>query len=233
MYNIMHQIIRFYIAINLLLMSLNTIKENLVEYNNTAKINSISTILFAGIFAIVSILICVWPYMWSRTLLPFCATLSPLLIGINVIIQVICEYTKDGNLDIGKIIVGLILSALGILFTYMLISFKKDKRKEDLFKKNSYIVNAKLVSVETDTSQISNGESPCYIICEGINPKDGMTYTYKSEAIWEFSEEIIKKTMFENLEVYVDENDFNKYVVDIDDVLYKAIQIVEEDWDEE
>lgn len=117
-----------------------------------------------------------------------------------------------------RILMGSIFCGIGSIFIIIGIAFimsvTKKKALGKRLKQSGTPIEAHIDSVETTGIRV-NG-CPTYVIkCSYDNPYDGMTYTFKSEHI---GFDPTMNIQGETIRVYVEENNYKKYYVDISDI---------------
>lgn len=117
--------------------------------------------------------------------------------------------------------IGYIVCGFGVImvavFAVSLIKKVKFKQLKNNLKTCGKRVDAKINSVNLDSSLTVNGVSPYIVSASYVDPTDKKLYTFNSEQIWFDPTPIIDNNMMETIPVYMDINDPTKYIVDIDE----------------
>lgn len=132
-------------------------------------------------------------------------------------------YEKDNPNKIGVKsldLVFLIFPGIGLIFliiggTGILVKINK-KKLEKRLKENGKLIYSDYVETVLNTSYRVNGKCPYNIVCEWNNPLDSKKYIFKSKNIWINPENIIEEKNIKQFPIYIDNNDKNKYIIDID-----------------
>ena len=122
----------------------------------------------------------------------------------------------------GRSIVTLIPFGLGIIFFLIgiiILVIKGNKKKL----KTRLVENGRKVYADIDEVTINWGYSvnrkhPYNIICKW-QESSGNIYLFKSENVWFEPDSIIEARNIKQLPVYIDEDDFKKYYVEIDSIV--------------
>lgn len=132
-------------------------------------------------------------------------------------------YDKDNPNKIGSKsldLIFLIFPGCGLLFLIIGgtgIAIKiKGKMSERKLKETGERIYADYVETNINTSYTVNDRCPYIIICKWNNPIDNKTYMFKSKNIWINPESIILEKNIKQFPVYLDKNNRNNYVIDID-----------------
>lgn len=141
-------------------------------------------------------------------------------------------YDKDNPNKIGMKsldFIFLIFPGIGLLFfsiggIALLIKANKKKMEKNL-KVYGERIEANYVETLLNTSYSVNGRNPYYIVCEWNNPEDEKLYIFKSGNIWTNPEKIIKEKDIKTFPVYLDKINKKKYVVDIDAITDKVVDL--------
>lgn len=111
------------------------------------------------------------------------------------------------------IIMGLVFSLVGII--PLIISIKRRSNFKKL-KSHGKKIDAKIDSIDINTSYTVNGRNPYKINCSYTDPYTNKMYFFESENIWFNAEIIIANNNILTLPVYMDSNNSSKYYVDIE-----------------
>ncbi len=141
-------------------------------------------------------------------------------IGMKTTLLYDPKYPSDvrlitGNPGITLIAVGLIMAA-GCVFLY----FRNGYYERMI--KNGAVLDAEIVDVECkiteEYDEFGCEKNYCSIlVCEWVNPLTGQKYVFRSQRIKEFVEPYVGQTV----RVYADPQNYEKYFVDVDDLLAK------------
>ena len=126
--------------------------------------------------------------------------------------------SKIGNKSLDLLI--LMFPGLGMIFLILgvkgiLVKAKKSKDEKNL-KENGELIYADYVETVLNTLYAVNGKSPYNIICEWSNPLDSKKYIFKSNNIWINPKSIIEERNIKQFPVYINRENIEKYVIDID-----------------
>ena len=116
-------------------------------------------------------------------------------------------------------------SAFGLVFFLigaigLIVKIKRTKLNEYL-KDNGNSINAEFVCVKLNKSYSVNGVNPYRIECKYFNWMDNITYSFLSENIWEDPTQIINDFNIRFFKVYIKDENYKKYYLDIDEVFNK------------
>ncbi len=117
-----------------------------------------------------------------------------------------------------SIVIVSIVSLIIIVFLLIILKHKpkpvEDKETKRLLKANN-IVYAKIDNiVRKDSNQVKYYN----IICKWTDPNEGREYTFVSEDLDFDPTMSIRVSNKNSLNVYLDKNDYNKYIVDVSDI---------------
>ncbi len=112
-----------------------------------------------------------------------------------------------------KIRLGLFFLIVGIIL--MIKQIKKNKMKDEL-KSTLQPIMAQVKSVDLDRTISHQGRNPFTLTCVYINPMDNKAYFFKEEQIWYDIKTIIDTKDIKELPVYVDLQNPEKYIIDLD-----------------
>lgn len=132
---------------------------------------------------------------------------------IMLILGLIDSETTGIYAGLGFLLFGLIYSLIGGIGLFVLYNRKKKYRT---LKENGVRISANYVETIVNETVHIQYRHPYNIICEWNNPADGKKYIFKSGNIWFNPENIIKENCISRFDVYYDENNIKRYVVDID-----------------
>lgn len=126
----------------------------------------------------------------------------------------------------GIIIAPSIISLLGIVFFLVglipiVLIGKKKKLRANLIESGRKIY-ADISEIAVNWTYSANRRHPFNIICQWNDTSSGIVYLFKSNNIWFDPENIIEEQNIKQLPVYIDENDYKKYYVEIDGILDKV-----------
>lgn len=132
-------------------------------------------------------------------------------------------YDKDNPNKIGVKsldLLFLIFPGIGLIFliiggTGILVKVKKRKLEKSL-KENGELIYANYVETVLNTLYTVNGKHPYNVICEWNNPLDNKKYIFKSKNIWINPKSIIEERNIKQFPIYIDRNNKEKYVIDVD-----------------
>lgn len=111
--------------------------------------------------------------------------------------------------------IGLILFLIGILF--LMIQLSKKEMSQRLLENGNYVV-AEIFDITQEYNVTVNGRHPFVINCK-YEAMDGTVHIFKSRYLYYNPESLLKNNA---VRVYVDNNNYKKYYVDIDEVLPKV-----------
>lgn len=149
--------------------------------------------------------------------------------GMSVGKEITIYYNADSPEEIrtsGEGTIGLIFVCIGSISTLIgliMISRKMGRiiLKNNLIK-NGRKIDADIEEIELNTSYSVNRRNPFVIICKWTDDK-GKTYFCKSENIWQDPNPIIEEKKITKLSVYVDENNYNKCYVSVDEIFQNNV----------
>jgi len=113
----------------------------------------------------------------------------------------------------------------GVFFLIGIIVLGVNVRRKKLNKRlveNGRKIYADLYEIVINGSYRVNRRHPYNITCKWQDKSSGILYLFKSENIWFDPSSIIEEKNITKLPVYVDENDFKKYYVEIDSIVEKV-----------
>jgi hypothetical protein len=93
----------------------------------------------------------------------------------------------------------------------------KDKRISRLRMSGSTIV-ADYEGTRMNLTYSVNGKHPYNVYCSWTNPDNNFKYTFKSENVWTDISHEIEGRHIDKFRVFVNPNNFNEYIVDIDNI---------------
>lgn len=120
---------------------------------------------------------------------------------------------KNGSGDVE--ILPVVFSGIGFIFfavgiSTLFVKIRKNKLMKKLIADGNYVM-AEYIGTSLNNEIRINGRKPYYVECHYFDSYSGMDYVFRSENIF-FAPDIPAGTM---IQVYVQENNFNKYYVDI------------------
>lgn len=126
--------------------------------------------------------------------------------------------SKIGNKSLNLFV--LMFPIFGMIFLIVgvrgiLVKAKKSKDEKNL-KENGELIYADYVETVLNTLYAVNGKNPYNIICEWNNPLDSKKYIFKSNNIWINPKSIIEERNIKQFPVYINRDNIEKYVIDID-----------------
>lgn len=157
----------------------------------------------------------------KKSLVPIIIFSVFLIAGLpHLIPGIILMVLNINDLDSAGMFVGLILTIIGFVFSAtggigLYVIFSKRKTNAQL-KANGTRISADYVETIVNESVHVQYRHPYNIICEWNNPADGKKYIFRSGNIWFNPENMIKENCLNKFDVYYDEKNIKKYVVDID-----------------
>ena len=126
---------------------------------------------------------------------------------------------RDDGLMIGLIFGGIggIFLVLGIIF--LVVEICKKKRSDALLASGHYVLG-EVVDIAANINVNVNGRYPYYIIVQYVDPH-GVRHIFKSPSLCIFRDpELIGK----KVKVYVENDNFKHYYVDVDEILPKYVE---------
>ncbi|MBQ6323644.1 MAG: hypothetical protein IJI22_02295 [Bacilli bacterium] len=108
--------------------------------------------------------------------------------------------------------VGIYIIAFGIIF---FIIRSRRKEYQNNLRSSGRRISATIKEIKVNKNVTKNGKNPHIVVCSWTNPEDNKTYTFNSPKIWENPGELISMKNITTLTVYVDKKNFNRYIVDI------------------
>lgn len=134
-------------------------------------------------------------------------------------------YDKNAPTEIGSAALDFMMIFLLILPTIFIIvglvgiikEIKHYKIKKTL-KQVGDIVYADYIETRINYAYSLNRKHPYNIICEWYNPSDNKKYIFESDIIWYDPENIINERNIETFPVYINRENIEEYVVDIEQV---------------
>ena len=111
--------------------------------------------------------------------------------------------------------IGLIFFLIGILF--LMIQLSKKKMSQRLLENGNYVV-AEIFDITQEYNVTVNGRHPFVINCK-YEAMDRTIHIFKSKYLYYNPKSLLKNNA---VRVYVDNNNYKKYYVDIDEVLPKV-----------
>ena len=126
--------------------------------------------------------------------------------------------------DSDAFMVGLIFGGIGTIFlilgiVFLIVELCKKKRSDALLASGHYILG-EVVDIAANINVNVNGRYPYYIIAQYIDPH-GVRHIFKSPSLRIFRDpELIGK----KVKVYVENDSFKHYYVDVDEILPKYVE---------
>lgn len=126
--------------------------------------------------------------------------------------------------DSDAFMVGLIFGGIGAIFLilgiiFLIVEFCKKKRSDALLASGHYILG-EVVDIAANINVNVNGRYPYYIIVQYIDPH-GVRHIFKSPSLRIFRDpELLGK----KVKVYVENDNFKHYYVDVDEILPKYVE---------
>lgn len=151
--------------------------------------------------------------MKNKTLIFILATFG--LIGLFMSLAAIYAYfitpsSADHNGLLILFLMGFVFFAIG--FIPFLIMMRKNRIKKKLLQ-NGRLIQAKVTSVDYNTTLSVNGQSPFIIRCQWSDPlMNDQVYLYKSNNIWFNPSDFIHG---DTIAVYIDQDNPKRYYVDL------------------
>lgn len=109
-----------------------------------------------------------------------------------------------------------VLGFLGAVFFFTGFSFflseRSKQKKIDFLQLSGKVITTKFIGVQLNSGATSNGSYPYFICTEWLDPKTNEILFFESDDIWFDPTEFIKT---DEINVLIDPNDPNKYVMDI------------------
>lgn len=102
---------------------------------------------------------------------------------------------------------------------------KHQKKKEKELKTYGEKIEAKYLETVLNRGYRVNGRHPYNIICEWDNPMDHKKYVFKSKNLWFDPVNLIQEKNITTFSVYLDRKNIKKYVVDIDFLVDKVVDL--------
>ena len=116
----------------------------------------------------------------------------------------------------------LMFPAFGLIFGGLgaggLISIYKKKKLERTLRANGQKIFATYSNTSLNRGYSVNGQHPFIVTCEWCDPIDNQTYFFKSKNIWFDPEPTLANKETTYIPVYIDKNNKEKYVVDIESI---------------
>lgn len=106
---------------------------------------------------------------------------------------------------------GLVFLIVGSFFSFQTVM--EVRRKKALLKEGYYIM-ACVTDLCQDTSISYNGHNPYYVKCRYVDEMTGICHVFRSELMKDGDPDMIGQ----EVKVYLNKNDFDNYVVSIDDL---------------
>ncbi|MCR5299494.1 MAG: hypothetical protein K6D92_01195 [Erysipelotrichaceae bacterium] len=110
------------------------------------------------------------------------------------------------------VLTGLIFFLIGAIALRHMSNAKKER--ERLYAEG-IAVTLPVLRTGIDSSLSVNGENPFQLVCEDRNPRDNTVKRYTSEKLWFDPFLLMAELGINELNVYIDRNDPDKYVVDV------------------
>ena len=115
-------------------------------------------------------------------------------------------------------ILGAVFSLIGIIPCAVMISRRKQNQK---LLAAGHVLHAQVESIDLNRNISVNGTHPYIVYCTYKDAYSGTIYRFKSGSIWTNPESVLPKGAM--IDVYVDEKDYSKYYVAVNEVLQGKI----------
>lgn len=112
-------------------------------------------------------------------------------------------------------ILGGVFFLVGIIFI-LIVTLKNIKRKKVI--NYNYKINASIIGVTINQTAIINGRHPYVLEANCMSPTDGKLYIFKSDYLFQDVSPIIQQFNMTTIPVYVNPNNYNEYVMDIEQI---------------
>lgn len=99
------------------------------------------------------------------------------------------------------------------------------ERKQKRLKENGKLIYADYLETILNRAINVNGRHPYNVIVQWDNPEDGKHYLFRSNNIYFNPEKIIEDRNIKTFPVYINPNNKKQYVVDIDDLTKKVVDL--------
>ena len=109
-------------------------------------------------------------------------------------------------------LVGLIFFSIGMI---ALVRMGRQKKERERLYREGYAVTLPVLRTGIDTTLSVNGENPFQLTCEDRDPTDNTVRRYMSQKLWFDPFLLMAELGINELNVYIDRNDPEKYVVDV------------------
>lgn len=120
--------------------------------------------------------------------------------------------TREFLLSFPHILVGLIFFLIGVLG----LRHVKDQEKErERLYAEGIAVTLPVLRTGIDNTLTVNGEHPFQLVCEDRDPRDNSVKRYTSQKLWFDPFLLMAEMGINELNVYIDPNDPEKYAVDV------------------
>jgi len=110
------------------------------------------------------------------------------------------------------VLVGLIFFGVGM---GGLVHMGRQKKERERLYREGYVITLPVLRTGVDHTLSVNGENPFQLTCEDRDPTDNTVRRYTSQKLWFDPFLLMAELGINELNVYIDRNDPEKYVVDV------------------
>lgn len=98
-------------------------------------------------------------------------------------------------------------------------------KKKKILKQTGDVVYANYIETRINYGYSVNRRHPYNIICEWYNPSDSKKYIFKSDNLWYNPENIINERNIKTFPVYINRENIEEYVVDIEQITEDIVDL--------